>query len=74
MKEVKAAIYHFTDRSAIRPIVYQKEVERLKQFASKLGYSDAEVYVDKSLKKRDQIHLRNLLNNSAEYQALIMKD
>lgn len=74
MKETKAAIYHFTDKSIHRPIVYQKEVERIKEFASSIGYSDADVYVDKSLKKRDQIHLRNLLKNISGYQALIMKD
>ena len=60
MKEHKAAIYHFTDGGNIRHIVYQKELDRIKQFAADIGYSDAEVYLDKSLKKKEQVQLQNL--------------
>ncbi len=74
MKEHKAAIYHFTDCGNIRPIVYQKEIDRIKQFAADIGYSDAEVYLDKSLKKKEQVQLQNLLQDISNYNALIMKD
>lgn len=74
MKEHKAAIYHFTDCGNIRPIVYQKELDRIKQFAADIGYSDAEVYLDKSLKKKEQVQLQNLLQDISNYNALIMKD
>ncbi len=74
MKEHKAAIYHFTDGGNIRPIVYQKEIDRIKQFAADIGYSDAEVYLDKSLKKKEQVQLQNLLQDISNYNALIMKD
>lgn len=74
MKEHKAAIYHFTDGGNIRPIVYQKELDRIKQFAADIGYSDAEVYLDKSLKKKEQVQLQNLLQDIRNYNALIMKD
>ena len=74
MKEHKAAIYHFTDGGNIRPIVYQKELDRIKQFAADIGYSDAEVYLDKSLKKKEQVQLQNLLQDISNYNALIMKD
>ena len=74
MKEHKAAIYHFTDGGNIRPIVYQKELDRIKQFAADIGYSDAEVYLDKSLKKKEQVQLQNLLQDISNYNALILKD
>lgn len=74
MSEKRAAIYHFTDGGNIRPIVYQKEIERLKQFATDIGYPDTDVYLDKSLKKKEQLQLQELLQDVSNYQALIMKD
>lgn len=70
----RAAIYHFTDGSEIRPKVYLKELEGIKTFASGLGYPNADVYVDKSLRKCDQIKLRELMENINSYKVLILKD
>lgn len=74
MSEKRAAIYHFTDGGNIRPIVYQKEIERLKKFATDIGYPDTDVYLDKSLKKKEQLQLQELLQDVSNYHALIMKD
>ena len=71
MNERRAAIYHFTDGGKIRPIVYQKEIDRIKKFANDIGYPDAKVYLDKSLKKKEQIQLQELLQDISNYQAII---
>lgn len=70
----KAAVYHFTDGSQKRPIVYQKELERLKEFAHNAGYNEVDVFVDKTLRKSDQIQLELLMENVQAYKALILKD
>lgn len=74
MREGKAAVYHFTDGSQIRPVVYQKELERLKVFAHNAGYGEVDVFVDKTLRKSDQIQLERLMENVQAYKALILKD
>lgn len=74
MNESKAAIYHFTDGGSIRPIVYEKEIDRIKKFASDIGFTDTDLYLDKSLRKVDQSQLRKLLQGVGDYHALIMKD
>ena len=74
MNEKRAAIYHFTDGGNIRPIVYQKELDRIKQFATDIGYPNTKVYLDKSLKKKEQLQLQELLQDISVYQAMIMKD
>lgn len=74
MSESKAAIYHFTSGGNIRPIVYEKEINRIKKFALGLGFSKSDLYLDKSLRKVDQAQLKNLLQNADKYQAIVMKD
>ena len=74
MKESKAAIYHFTDGGSIRPIIYEKEVNRIKKFATDIGFADTDLYLDKSLRKVDQLQLQKLLQGIDDYEALIMKD
>ena len=74
MNESKAAIYHFTDGGSIRPIVYEKEIDRIKKFASDIGFADTDLYLDKSLRKVDQLQLQKLLQDIDGYEALIMKD
>ena len=46
MNESKAAIYHFTDGGSIRPIVYEKEINRIKRFATDIGFTDIDLYLD----------------------------
>lgn len=74
MGEGKAAIYHFTDGGNIRPIVYQKELARIKEFAVSIGYPDVEIYLDNSLIKKEQAQLRKMLGEIEQYETLIMKD
>ena len=74
MENKKAAIYHFTDGGNIRPIVYTKEIERIKQFAVKAGYPDTEVYLDKSLKKKERLQFQKLMLEAKNFQALFLKD
>ena len=74
MNESKAAIYHFTDGGSIRPIVYEKEVDRIRKFALNIGFTDTDLYLDKSLRKKDQLQLQALLQSIGNYEALIMKD
>lgn len=74
MKESKSAIYHFTDGSNKRPVVCEKEVIRIKKFASDIGFQGADLYLDRSLRKIDQLQLQKLLQNIEAYEALIMKD
>lgn len=70
----KAAIYHFTDKSEIRPIVYQKELDRLMEFAGSMGYEDPDVYLDFTLRRCDQREHERLISNAEQYTAIIAKD
>lgn len=74
MSRKKAAIYHFTDISSQRPIVYRKELARVKEYASSLGYEEVDVYLDKTLRKSEQYQLEAMLENIDQYDALITKD
>lgn len=74
MNERQAAIYHFTKGGVNRTIIYRNEIERLKQFAARLGYPDAEVYLDKSITRIERTQLQKLMLEVADYQALILKD
>lgn len=74
MDERRAAVYHFTNGSKIRPVVYKKELKRLEGFSHKVGFQEVDIFVDKTLRKGDQIQLRRLMENVHRYEALILKD
>lgn len=74
INKADAVIYHFTDGSEKRPIVYQKELKRLQDFASVRGYPKADVYVDKTLRKCDQKQLEEVWSKIDLYKCLILKD
>ncbi len=74
MGKSKSAIYHFTDVSQKRPSIYRKELERLKEFAHNAGYDEADIFLDKTLRKCDQTQLEKLMKNVHAYKALILKD
>ncbi len=69
-----AAIYHFTDKSEKRPIVFKKQLEKLKDYAQKLGYQTIDVYCDKSLKRSERVEFDKLLSCCDQYDAIITKD
>ena len=68
----KVCVYHFTNISKFRPIIYQKEAERLKNFASKFGIID-KTYVDKTMKESNQVAKMEMLKN-VDYDVLVTKD
>ena len=70
----KTAIYHFTDSSEKRPAVNRKELDRLVDFARKSGFTDFEIFCDKSLLKRDQNEFRRLIKEAGQFSSLITKD
>ena len=70
----KAAIYHFTDKSEKRPGIYLKELQRLRDFASSLGYAGCDEYVDMTLTLQDQVKKKELLSSITDYRSLILRD
>lgn len=69
-----AAIYHFTDGSEKRPIVNEKQLNILEQFALSQGFSLGEIYCDKSLLKCEQAEFNRFLSDIDKYDVLITKD
>ena len=69
-----AAIYHFTDGSEKRPIVKQKQLNILEQFAISQGFSVGEIYCDRSLLKCEQSEFDRFMSNADRYDVLITKD
>lgn len=70
----KAAIYHFTDGSDKRPIVNEKQLNRLTDFATSLGYTEVEIFCDKSLLKSEHPEFDRLMSSAENFGALITKD
>ena len=71
---MRAAIYHFTDKSQKRPCIHKKQISSLKEFAASLGYTDTDIYCDMSLKKSNQDEFNKFLSCCEDYDALITKD
>lgn len=69
-----AAIYHFTDGSEKRPVVNEKQLNNLKQFAISQGYVVSDIYCDKSLLKCEHPEFERLISNIDKYDVLITKD
>lgn len=69
-----AAIYHFTDGSEKRPIVNQKQLNILEQFAISQGFSVGEIYCDKSLLKCEQSEFDRFMADIDRYDVLVTKD
>lgn len=69
-----AAIYHFTDGSEKRPIVNQKQLNILEQFAISQGFSVGEIYCDKSLLKCEQSEFDRFMSDIDKYDVLVTKD
>ena len=69
-----AAIYHFTDGSEKRPIVNQKQLNILEQFAISQGFSVSEIYCDYSLLKCEQTEFDRLMSETDKYDVLVTKD
>lgn len=70
----KAAIYHFTDGSEKRPIVNEKQLNRLTEFATSLGYTNVEIFCDKSLLRCEHPEFDRFMSCAKQFDALITKD
>lgn len=70
----KGVIYHFTDGSTKRPIVYQKQLKELEAFAESQGIEVVKTFVDFSLKKCEAPQLKAMMEEIEQYDVLILKD
>ena len=70
----RAAIYHFTDNSTLRPKTYRDQLKSLEDFAISVGFEVADIYCDLSLKRHERIEFDRFLSEYAQYDALITKD
>lgn len=69
----KVAIYHFTNKSENRPIVNEKKMIALREFACAYGVVEKE-YLDRSLKKCEQVEKRKLVREIDKYNVLVTND
>ncbi|MBR3241355.1 MAG: recombinase family protein [Parasporobacterium sp.] len=70
----KAAIYHFTDGSEKRPIICEKQLKALEDYAISKGFDVTGVFVDKSLRRCDRQEFNRLLDCCDQFNALVTKD
>lgn len=68
------AIYHFTDGSNKRPIVVEKQIKELQEFATNVGVDVEEVYLDRSLILDEREEFRRFIDECDKYEVLITKD
>ncbi len=73
-KATAAAIYHFTDRSQNRPVVFEKEIDKLYQFASHGQWEVRGTFIDFSLRKSEHKEFERFKLSCDDYSALILKD
>lgn len=73
MNPQKAAIYHFSDTSGKRPIIYEKEIDALKAFAERQGLEVSEVFFDTSLERGKRKEFDRFLASSDSFDALVTK-
>ena len=71
---MKAAIYHFNTGSEKRPIVNEKQLDRLTEFAASLGFSDVEIFCDKSRAKCNHPEFERLMSSIDDFTAIVAKD
>ena len=70
----KAAIYHFSNTTGKRPIIYEKELEALKAFAETKGFEVSEVFFDTSLERRKRKEFDRFLASADKFDVLVTKD
>ena len=72
--EKQICIYHFTNAENLRrPIVNEKQMAILKEFAS--SYGDVkQIYLDGTLKQSKQEQRQQMIEDISNYDTLIMKD
>ena len=68
----KVCIYHFSNANQ-RPIVNQKQMDLLQDFASSIGEVE-KIYLDFTLKQSEQIQRQQMIEEISAYDILVMKD
>ena len=68
----KVCIYHFSNANQ-RPIVNQKQMDLLQDFAASMGEVE-KIYLDFTLKQSEQIQRQQMIKEIANYDILVMKD
>jgi len=74
MPQKTAAIYHFTNGSTKRPKIYRDQLHNLEEFAASYGYTNVDIYCDKTLIKGEQVEFKRFLAVADQYDALFVKD
>lgn len=69
-----AAVYHYTDRSHVKPKVNQRMLQKLHEYAHSLGYSDVDIYCDEYIWRTHHSAFDRLMAGIRRYDALILKD
>lgn len=70
----RAAIYHFTDKSAKRPIYYKNQVKILENYAASKGLDVVDVFCDMSLNRCERVEFDRFLSCCDRYDTLVTKD
>ena len=68
----KVCIYHFSNSNK-RPIVHEKQMDLLQDFASSIGEVE-KIYLDFTLKQSEQIQRQQMIEEISAYDILVMKD
>ena len=68
----KVCIYHFSNSNK-RPIVNEKQMDLLQDFASSIGEVE-KIYLDFTLKQSEQIQRQQMIEEISAYDILVMKD
>ena len=71
---MKAAIYHFTDRSGLRPVIYRKQLCLLESYATSLGLTVSGIYYDKQLNRNTHTEFDRFMQSCVQYDALVTTD
>lgn len=75
MADIKtAAIYHFTNHSERRPVIYLKQLDALKEYAESKGFIVADIFCDKTLRRCEQTEFKRLLPCSDQFDVLVAKN
>ena len=73
--ETRVAIYHFTDSKMKRPVIMERELDKMYEFIMRQeDWKVTGVYMDYSLKKSNQIAYNQFRNNVELYDVLVTSD
>lgn len=71
---MNGAIYHFTNKSELRPIYCEKQIKELHKFAESLNIEVSDTFLDKSLLVEERCEFERFMASCGDYDALVTKD